>query len=353
MGKKYDKDTKIRKIKKIYTVAIIVVMMVHWLMPFVVGWCPYILLGNGYITLKEGMINLVEESRTQEELNERVLEAVELNQFAKNMGIPFLYIHPPLKSCQYDLTLKKVNRDFTNENISEFIQLLKKEQIDCLDLRINLHEDYEGCEGHYNCFYKTDHHWTFDAGFWACNEIEDEIETRYNMQFDKSYNDRNMFETRNYKDAMYGSYGHAVEYDALKRREDFSILFPAFETEFRMQIQDKKIDCTGSFEEVFINYAALDEVVSAGGGYAYETVLYGNPPLVQIDNLKNKRGPKVLIIRDSFAIAVAPYLILGCSELDLIDVRPNNGNYTGNVKQYIVREQPDIVIMMLTGMTRV
>jgi hypothetical protein len=55
------------------------------------------------------------------------------------------------------------------------------------------------------------------------------------------------------------------------------------------------------------------------------------------------------MIRDSFSVAVAPYMALGCSELDLIDIRPTNGNFTGSVRTYIKEMQPDIVIMLVSS----
>jgi hypothetical protein len=126
-------------------------------------------------------------------------------------------------------------------------------------------------------------------------------------------------------------------------------MFPKFSTNFKLVIPDKEIDTTGSFRDIFVDYDTLNEQIENGGGYVYETVLYGNRPLVQITNLEKENGLKVLMIRDSFSIAVAPYMALGCQELDMIDTRSSNGNFTGSVKTYIEKMQPDVVIMLLSG----
>jgi hypothetical protein len=155
-----------------------------------------------------------------------------------------------------------------------------------------------------------------------------------------------MYSRTTYQNAMFGSAGHAVTH-FVEKSEDFSILFPAFETSFRLVIPDKEIDAEGTFEDIFIDYDGLQEAVGSGGGYAYEKILYGNRPLVQITNHDNENGPRVLMIRDSFSIAVSLYMAVGCSELDLIDTRPSNGNFTGSVKTYMEQMQPDIVIVLV------
>jgi hypothetical protein len=211
-------------------------------------------------------------------------------------------------------------------------------------MREALHSDYDE---HYGLFYKTDHHWNVDAGFWACNVIEQEIEDRYGIIFNTDYNDSSRYSRITYENAMFGSAGQTITH-FVEKSEDFSILFPDFETNFRLVIPDKGIDTTGDFKGIFVDYDGLDKVISNGGGYAYEKILWGNRPLVQITNNGNEEGPRVLMIRDSFSIAVSLYMSLGCSELDLIDTRSGKGNFTGSVRTYIEQMQPDIVIMLVS-----
>ena len=194
-------------------------------------------------------------------------------------------------------------------------------------------------------FYKTDHHWTIEAGFWACGIIENEIESRFNIDFETGYNDLTKYRKQIYENAMFGSAGQAITH-FIEDSEDFNMYFPLFETNFKLIIPDKGIDDEGTFEELFVDYTTLENAINDGGGYAYETILYGNRPLVQIKNLNNEVGPKVLVIRDSSAIAIAPYLALGCSELDLI-VRNDNGGFNGSIWTYIDQTNPDIVIMLV------
>jgi hypothetical protein len=300
--------------------------------------------GGTYIRLNNGYWTTVSASEEEEaSIDEKTDALEELARFAGTQDIPFLYVQAPDKNCQYDTELPAGTEDYSNENISRLLDALDNAGVDYIDMREALHEDFED---HDSLYYKTDHHWTVDAGFWACGVLEQEIEDRYGIRFNTACNDISMYSRTTYQNAMFGSAGHAVTH-FVEKSEDFSILFPAFETSFRLVIPDKEIDAEGTFEDIFIDYDGLQEAVGSGGGYAYEKILYGNRPLVQITNHDNENGPRVLMIRDSFSIAVSLYMAVGCSELDLIDTRPSNGNFTGSVKTYMEQMQPDIVIVLV------
>lgn len=299
--------------------------------------------GGQFVRLTNGYWTTVSEEEDMRIVKEKVRAIDELNDYLDDNNIPFLYVQSAVKNCKYDMKLPIGVKDYTNEDIDRLLLGLENEGIEYIDMREVLHEDFDG---HYELFYKTDHHWNIDTGFWACNVIEDAVETKYDVGFDKTYNSLTMYSKKTWDNAMFGSAGQAVTH-FLADSEDFSVLFPNFETNFELVIPDKNISSKGNFEDLFIDYDILEEVIDGGGGYAYETLLYGNRPLVQITNNNNENGPKVLMIRDSFSIAVAPYMAIGCSELDLIDTRPANGNFTGSVRNYIAQMQPDIVIMLV------
>lgn len=68
-------------------------------------------------------------------------------------------------------------------------------------------------------------------------------------------------------------------------------------------------------------------------------------------NNLNPKGEKVLLIRDSFACVVAPFLALQTSELHICDVRDDE-HYVGdklNMEEYIEQIKPDYVLVLYTG----
>jgi hypothetical protein len=74
----------------------------------------------------------------------------------------------------------------------------------------------------------------------------------------------------------------------------------------------------------------------------YGAYLYGDNPLVIIHNNFLYDNKRILFIKDSFVMCVAPFLALGVEYIETIDLR----NFTGSVKTYIKQNKPDMVIVM-------
>ena len=291
----------------------------------------YIKLNNGYWVLA------VPDELTLNDTKKSMAKYASLDNYLKEEGIPLLYCLAPSKVCARDDELPNDVIHYGNHNIDMYIQALDEYGIENIDMRQMLHKS--GLD-HYALFYKTDHHWNIDAGIWAASIIEEEINRRYDIEMDDVY-DLGAFRRTTYENAMFGSIGQGVTH-FVEKSEDFDILYPEFETNFRLEIPDKEIDAEGSFEDIFINYDGLEYCIHQGGGYAYEQILYGNRPYVKITNLLNTDGPKILMMRDSFSIAAAPYLALSCSELVLLDTR----YFTGSVINCIDSFKPDVVMTL-------
>lgn len=299
-------------------------------------------IGKNYVKLKNGYwVGSTNAELLLDSAKSSLADYYYLKCYLESQGIDFEYCYPPTKECALDSQLPDGVSSYANANIDIYIEALTNLGINYTDLRNNLHEDNLD---HYSLFYKTDHHWNIDGAFWASSVIVDELNRKYNLGM-KDTRQFGTFSRRTYKNAMFGSAGQAVTHFNANT-EDFDILFPDFENEFSLEIPDKNIIVTGGFEDIFINYSGLDSVIEEGGGYAYEQILYGNRPYVKITNLNNSSGPRVLMIRDSFAIAVAPYLAFSCSELVLLDMRSSNGNFTGSVVECINQFSPDIVLVL-------
>lgn len=297
-------------------------------------------IGNKYIKLKNGY--WVSVSNPKVDFNTAINDVSNyyyLQKYLETKNINFLYFYSPTKECAIDNQMPDGVTSYANENIDIYINAMNKLKINNVDLRETLHKDNLD---HYSLFYKTDHHWNVDAGFWATSEIENELNKRFDLKI-KNINQIGSFSKTVYKNAMFGSMGKTVSHFN-EKSEDFDILFPNFKNNFSLEIPDKGINTTGDFKNIFIDYKWLNTVEKEGGGYAYDSILYGNRPYEKITNLNNKNGPKILMIRDSFSIAVAPYLAFSCSELVLIDTRNTNGNFTGSIINCINQFKPDVVL---------
>ena len=72
-------------------------------------------------------------------------------------------------------------------------------------------------------------------------------------------------------------------------------------------------------------------------------------------NNLNTHGKKVLLIRDSFACAFAPFLSLQTRELHICDVRDGD-YYVGdklNMKDYIQQIKPDYVLVLYASLNNI
>ncbi len=260
-----------------------------------------------------------------------------LKEHLEAQGIPFLYCDVAPKECVEDAAKLRGITSYTHENMDRLYAVLSSYGIDHIDFRTKIHG--EGLD-HHGLYYKTDHHWTCQAGFWATSVIEQEIRERYGIDI-QDVNSFGAYSVKTYHNAIFGAPGKQVTHFA-EQAEDLDILLPEFETEFRIEIPDYSMDRTGSFEDVFIDEQGILNAMDEGGGYGYEQILFGNRPYVKITNLKDASGPRVLMIRNSFALVVAPYLAESCSELLLLDMRFFNGNVTACIDEF----SPDIVLVM-------
>ena len=290
---------------------------------------------NGLQQLENGQI-FEPEAKNESYGKEAAVTYKNFNSFLKEQDIPLLYVQPITK---YDES-GRFNTSI-NENLDVFLESLEDVGVDVLDLRKNAKADKISVD---EAFYKTDHHWKAYMGLWASQNIVDCAKNNYSVNFNENILNTKNFKLKIYKDAMFGSYGDFAGTNWCEY-EDHPVYYPKFETSFRIEIPNKEIDNKGDFSVLF-NNEKIEEFTNGNANYVYETTCYGNTPLTRITNYSNPNAPRVLMIRDSFALATLPYLACVCSEIDSIDIRDNNGNFNGSVKTYIKEFQPDIVIVL-------
>jgi hypothetical protein len=226
--------------------------------------------------------------------------------------------------------------DFSGKNADELLYALSLKQIPFIDLRQNIQEENLD---HRSLFYRTDHHWKTEAGPWAAKIIAEYLNTHRGFAIDLSVFDPERYQYDVLNNWHLGILGKKVTLVQAKA-DDFTFIYPKFDTDFSLKIPDKNIDTRGNFD-IFIERAMLDTrnyyLLDAYGSY-----LYGNRPVISIRNNKLSDGRKVLLIKDSFANVVAPFLIMGMENLDMVDLRI----FDGSIKTYIEKNRPDTVIVL-------
>ena len=147
-----------------------------------------------------------------------------------------------------------------------------------------------------------------------------------------------------------GSKGKKVgTYFTWNGADDFDLITPKFETSFTEERPFKNQTRTGTFQETVLYMDNMYKDYYRINTYA--TYSGGDFRLQIMKNNLNPNEKKVLLIRDSFACVVSPFLALQTSELHVCDVRDYD-YYVGkklNMKDYIKQIKPDYVLVLYTG----
>lgn len=257
--------------------------------------------------------------------------------------IPFLYIQAPQKIQSDELPDGMMN--YGNQNSDQLLALLGERGVDTLDLRPGIAA--AAVESDRPFFFRTDHHWTPEAGFAAYQLISETLNTRYDYTADPQFSDPAQYDVKVYADWFLGSQGKRVGtlYAGL---DGINFWTPRFETDFTYSAFGFFDDRNGPFEETLL-FPERMESKDYFNGNPYTLYSGGDYPLARMVNHKNPDGPRILLIRDSFSCATAPFLALQCGELMTMDMR----YFKDDLATYIDWLRPDLVMIMYTaGSTR-
>lgn len=281
------------------------------------------------------------------EIEEIALKIEELKNIVEKNKASFLYCIAPTKGL-YESLPENVENAYVN-NHNSFISKLKSHGVPTLDLSVALKEN--GVKDS-DVFYYTDHHWTATSGFMATKAICEKLNKCYEFDYTQSLIDMNNYNIKVYPDWFLGSKGKKVgAFFTWHGADDFELITPRFETDLTEMQPFKNQVRSGSFEETVLYKNNLEKDYYKINTYA--TYSGGDFRLQIVKNNLNPNGKKVLLIRDSFACVVSPFLSLQTSELHICDVR-NGDYYVGdklNIETYIQEINPDYVIVLYSGVS--
>ena len=279
-----------------------------------------------------------------EEMDIPISKIEELKSVTEENGAQFLYCAAPSKEVYETVPCNMENHD--KENYYNYLSRLSEKEIPLLDFSEVLRK--EGIKDE-DIFFYTDHHWKPYCGFVAANAICEELKNRYGFEYDKEIADFKNYSTKEYKDWFLGSYGKKVgTYFTWQGADDFELITPKFETSMIEEQPIKGETREGAFEETALYTENLEKDYYKYNTYA--TYCGGDFRLQIIKNNMKQDGKKVIIIRDSFACVVAPFLSLQTKELHICDMRDMEGLIGDkiNMRDYIEEVKPDYVIVLYT-----
>ena len=264
-------------------------------------------------------------TRPANDLDSKAKAAAELSDFCHKLGVGYLYVNAPGKTCKYDdLDVSNII-DYSNQNADNFLSLLSTNNVKNYDLREKLHE--EGYN-HHELFYHLDPHWVTKTGLWASRQISSFLNEDHGFSIDLSLLNPSAFTTTVYPKCFLGGLGKKLLINVVPN--DYELIAPRYQTSLHYNVKSMGIDADGDFSLLYdVSFLPPDYI-------------YGNQPLEIIENKLIENDSHILIVHDSFGNCVVPFLSLGARRTDSIDLR----YFTGSLHNYIETERPDVVITM-------
>ncbi|MCH5185679.1 MAG: hypothetical protein J1F64_06090 [Oscillospiraceae bacterium] len=263
-------------------------------------------------------------------------QTLKFNDFLERRDTRFLMMIPPFKVDGKDEKIISSLNDRTNIIADEFISNVQSE-VEIFDMRRSVEK--HGKE-YLEMFFKTDHHWKPETGLEFTAKAAEVLRDDFGFDMNPSVYDKENFDVRVLKDYFLGSQGRKVT-KGYAHPEDISIITPKEHTDFSVNIPKTGLDISGDFETVFIDREQID-VIDYYNLSPYNAYMHGDKPYIHIKNNLSGDGKRVLILKDSYAAVMVPYLAMQLDEIDVIDLR----YYDGNIREFIEKTAPDTVIMI-------
>jgi len=195
-----------------------------------------------------------------------------------------------------------------NESLSTDIRF-----IDVYDALYSNKDDY--------IFYKTDHHWTTKGAYYGYKEMGNTMGFIPRKESD--------FNIEQVTDSFFGS---------LYSKSGFKNIAP---DTINLYIPKSKEEYNIDFYETNNPTTSLYSMDNINKKDKYTIFLGGNHPIIKIATNSNSKE-KLLIIKDSYANSIVPFLTGHYGEIYMVDLR----YYDGNLKEFIKSNSIDNVLFL-------
>lgn len=305
------------------------------------------------VKLADGSLSFVGQGDPDPSVQASELKRLQTALEERDVG--FLYLQAPSKLEEENDRLPYGVEDNSNACADRLLAALEEAGVDSLDLRQTLRQA-GGAWGDW--FYQTDHHWTQEAAFTCFRALAEKLgdyqqvrrvglgTKRRSISIPARYTDPGSYDKETLSRFFLGSQGKRVG-AAYAGADDFVLWTPKFPTLLHYAGASGG-DRYGDMEETVL-FPQRVEKKDFYDGNPYTYYAGGDYPFAQITNYYEPGGPRIMLIRDSYACAITPYLALSCSYLATVDPR----TFSGNLLSYIDWVKPDVVVVLYSsGMVR-
>lgn len=220
-----------------------------------------------------------------------------LNSFSEDMNVTLGVV--PSAGYILEDKLPQNHISYKDAEVYEKLKSKLSDDINYCDLEAVMKDFYSSGEAPY---YKTDHHWTTSAAYEAYKALSSELSY---IPTDESYFTKTEYE--GFCGTTYSSSGYFLA------EPDTLVLWEQGAASSRVTVEIHEGERVKSYDSMFfLNH--LDEPDM------YPVFLDGNHSLVKIKN-PDAEGGKLLVIKDSYAHALVPFLADNYSEIVMVDMR--------------------------------
>ncbi len=262
-----------------------------------------------------------------------------VSDYAKENNIYMLYVDAPWRIGK-NVTTPFYIKDNVAKVDKKFVTKLKENKVNVLRLKDKL----KGNEKDW--FFGTDHHWNIETAFESYKIIMKKIDKNVNLGLKEEY--LNNYKTTVYKNVFLGTYGKRVG-KYYGKPDDFAYILPNFETKFdvinNIKWDSEQSHLVGSFDKVFTYPEYVEKKELDRESSTYYTYAEGGKAEVKITNLKAYNDKKVLILKDSFAEPVYPFISINFKETRIVDTRVFRRI---RLYTYIEKYKPDVILFIHT-----
>lgn len=234
-----------------------------------------------------------------------------VNQFAENLPAQVYFLLAPTSGQVLDDKLPP----FVEGQKLDLLDLIKEQLvpgihfIDTCNALVAHKQEY--------IYYKTDHHWTSRGAYYAYREAGSV------MNFNSL--DLNDFTIEQASDNFYGTL-YSKSGNRFIQPDSIQLFKPKIELSCRVEYVNEKRTGNSLYEKEHLQ--KKDK---------YAVFLDGNHPLIRI-TVQNKTGRKLLIIKDSYANTLVPFLANHYDEIHIMDLRHYNWQLKPYIEQYGISE---------------
>nr|WP_187351630.1 DHHW family protein [Brevibacillus laterosporus] len=226
-------------------------------------------------------------------------------------------------------TAQSVLADKLPSNVSDNGELVSRGKVQ-RSLRENIHivDVYPAlfANREQSIFYKTDHHWTTNGAYYAYQALGKQMGFEPKIKED--------FRIETVTNGFYGSLYSKSGYRHMKP-DSIELYLPKDNGRYRVEYVDEQQRSDSLY--VMDNLKKKDK---------YTVFLNGNHGLIKIAT-SNREGRKLLVIKDSYANSLLPFLTQHFQEIYVVDLR----YYEGDIKKLIQEQQIHDMLLLYNVQT--